>query len=83
MILFSGDQIKNNKTGGHVKTTGEGRGTFRVFVGKCEGKKPNRRPRRRWVKQSCIKIYLKGMGWAGLDWIHEDRKRTPFNEVRY
>jgi hypothetical protein len=48
----------------HVTPTGEGRGTFRVFVGKCERKNPNRRPRRRWVKQSCIK----GMGWAGLDW---------------
>jgi len=27
---------------------GEGRGVYRVLVGKTEGKRPLRRPRRRW-----------------------------------
>ena len=33
---------------GHVASMGEGRGVHRVLVGKPEGKRPLRRPRRRW-----------------------------------
>jgi len=33
---------------GHVARMGEGRGLHRVLVGKPEGKRPLRRPRRRW-----------------------------------
>ena len=32
----------------HVARMGEGRGVYGVFVGKPEGKRPLRRPRRRW-----------------------------------
>jgi len=32
----------------HVARTGEGRGVYRVLVGKPEGKSPLGRPRRRW-----------------------------------
>jgi hypothetical protein len=65
---------------GHVKYTGEGRVTFKVFVGKCEVKKHTRRPRFRWVQQRCIKIYLKGMGWAGLDGINLAQNRNSVIE---
>ena len=37
---------------GHVAHMGEGRGVHRVLVGKPEGKKPSRRPRRRWDESS-------------------------------
>ena len=33
---------------GHVARIGEGRGVYRVLVGKPEGKRPLGRPRRRW-----------------------------------
>jgi len=33
---------------GHVARMGEDRGVHRVLVGKPEGKRPLRRPRRRW-----------------------------------
>ena len=34
---------------GHVARMDEERGVYRVLVGKPEGKRPLRRPRRRWV----------------------------------
>ena len=33
---------------GHVARMGEGRGVYRVLVGKPGGKRPLERPRRRW-----------------------------------
>jgi hypothetical protein len=33
---------------GHVARIGEGRKVYRVLVGKCEGRRPLGRPRRRW-----------------------------------
>jgi hypothetical protein len=33
---------------GHVAHMGEGRDVYRVLVGRHEGKRPLRRPRRRW-----------------------------------
>jgi len=36
------------KWAGHVARMGQGRGVYRVLVGKPEGKRPLRRPRRRW-----------------------------------
>jgi hypothetical protein len=41
------------------------RTTYRILVGKPEGKRPLRRPRRRWVDN--IEIDLRGIGWDGLD----------------
>jgi hypothetical protein len=56
---------------GHVARMGETRKTYRILVGKPEGKSPLRRPRRRWVDN--IKIDLKNRGWGGMDWIDQDR----------
>jgi hypothetical protein len=38
-----------------------------ILVGNPEGKRPLRRPRRRWVEN--IKIGLRETGWDGMDWI--------------
>ena len=50
---------------------GEGRGVYRVLVGKLEGKRPLGRPRRRW--EDNIKVGLQevvegfmGTGWSWL-----------------
>jgi hypothetical protein len=42
---------------------GEGRNVYSVLVGKPEGKRPPRRPRRRW--EDGIKMDLKEIGWGG------------------
>jgi hypothetical protein len=54
---------------------GEGRGVYRVLVGKPEGKKPLGRPRRRW--EDNIKMDLQEVGSGCEDWIGltQDRNR--------
>jgi hypothetical protein len=54
---------------------GEKRDTYRLLVGKPEGKKPLERPRRRWVDN--IRMDLGEVGWGNVDWIDlaQDRKR--------
>jgi hypothetical protein len=56
-------------------TKGEGRGVYRVLVGKPEGKRPLGRPRCRW--EDNIKIDLQEVGCGGMDWIEmaQDRDR--------
>jgi hypothetical protein len=46
---------------------GQGRGVYRVLVGRPEGKRPLRRPRRRW--EDNIKIDLREIGIDGANWI--------------
>jgi hypothetical protein len=43
-----GDKIKRNEMGGACSSDGEGRGMYRVFVGKPEGKRSMGRHMRRW-----------------------------------
>jgi hypothetical protein len=54
---------------------GEGRGMYRVLLGKPEGKRPLGRPRRRWDDN--IKMDLQEVECGGMDWIElsEDRGR--------
>ena len=53
----------------------EGRGVYRVLVGKPEGKRPLDRPRRRW--EDTIKMDLQEVGGACEDWMElaQDRDR--------
>jgi hypothetical protein len=46
----------------------EWRVEYRVLVGKPEGKRPIRRPKRQW--EDNIKMDLQKVGWGGMDWIH-------------
>jgi hypothetical protein len=48
---------------GHVARMGEGKGVYRVFVGRLEGKRPLGRPRRRW--EDNIKTDLREIGVDG------------------
>jgi hypothetical protein len=54
---------------------GEGRGVYRVLVGKPEGKRPLGRPRRRW--ENNIKMDLQEEGGDFGDWMElvQDRDR--------
>jgi hypothetical protein len=56
---------------GHVARMGEGRGAYRVLVGRPEGKRPLGRPRRRW--ENNIKLDLRDIGIDGANWIQLDR----------
>ena len=60
---------------GHVARMGEGRGVYRVLVGKPEEKRPLGRPRRRWEDNT--KMDLQEVGCGGMDWIEtvQDRDR--------
>ena len=53
---------------GHVAHMGEGRGVYRVLVGKPEEMKPLGRPRHRW--EDNIKMDLQEVGCGGMDWIN-------------
>jgi hypothetical protein len=52
---------------GHVADMGEGRGVYRILVGKSEGKRPLERPRHRW--EDNIKLDLREIGIVGANWI--------------
>ena len=60
---------------GHVARMGEGRGVYRVLVGKLEGRRPLGRPRRRW--EDNIKMDLGKVGCGYVDWMElaQDRDR--------
>jgi hypothetical protein len=52
----------------------EKRNTYRILVGKPEGRRPLGRPRRKWVDN--IKIDLREIGWDGMDWIELAQNRA-------
>jgi hypothetical protein len=52
---------------GHVARMGEGRGVYRVLVGRPEGKRPLGRPTRRWKDN--IKMDVREIGIDGANWI--------------
>jgi hypothetical protein len=65
-------QIKSRqmKWVGHVACMGEERKVYKVLVGKPEGKRLLRRPRRRWEEGSRMDLGEVGLGaWIGFDWL--------------
>jgi hypothetical protein len=52
---------------GHVARMGEERKVYRILVRKSEGRKPLRRPRRRWKNGN--KMDLREIGWEEVEWI--------------
>jgi hypothetical protein len=61
---------------GHVARMGEGRGVYRVLVGRPEGKRPLGRPRRRL--ENNIKMDLKEIGIDETNWIRLARDRVQW-----
>jgi hypothetical protein len=45
----------------------EKKNVYRILVGKPEGKRSLRKPRRRW--EDNIKMDFREIGWGGMDWI--------------
>jgi hypothetical protein len=61
---------------GHVARMGEGRGVYRVFVGRPEGKIQLERARRRW--EDNIKMDLREIGIDGANWIQLTQDRVQW-----
>jgi hypothetical protein len=68
-------QARRMRWAGHVARMGEGRGVYRVLVGRLEGKRPLGRPRRRW--EDINKMDVREIGIDGENWIQlaQDRVR--------
>jgi hypothetical protein len=66
---------------GHMACMGEGRGVYRVLVGRPEDKRPLGRPRRRW--EDNIKMDLREIGIDGANWIQlaQDRVQWRANTI--
>jgi hypothetical protein len=62
---------------------GEERGTYRILVGRPEGRPPLGRPRRR--REDNIKMDIREVGWEDMNWIElaqdTDRWRDLVNAV--
>jgi hypothetical protein len=58
---------------GHVARIRRGRGVYRGFVGKPEGKRPLGRHKRRW--EDNIEMDLQDVGCGGMDWIELEQDR--------
>jgi hypothetical protein len=57
---------------------GEGRGVYKVFVGRPEGKRPLGRRRRRW--EDNIKIDLREIWITGANWIRLAQDRIQWRD---
>jgi hypothetical protein len=64
---------------GHVARMGEKRNAYRNLVEKKEGKRPLGRPRSRWEDNS--KMYLREIGWGGMDWIEPAQDRDQWRAL--
>jgi hypothetical protein len=63
----------------HAARKGKKRNTYRILVGKPEGKRPLGRPKHRWVYY--IKIDLREIGWNGMDWIDLAQDRDQWRAL--
>ena len=79
--ILRSDKMEMNEIGGACNGYGEGRGEYRVLVGKPGGKRRPGRPRRRWKDN--IEIDLQEVGCSGMGCIElaqdRDRWRTLVN----
>jgi hypothetical protein len=76
-------QVKEDEMGRACSANGKKRNSYRILVGKPEGKRSLGRPRRRWMDN--IKIDHRELVWDDMDWIDlvqdRDQWRAIFNTV--
>jgi hypothetical protein len=58
---------------------GEKKNSYRLLVGKPEGKSPLGKPRSRWVDN--IKTDILEIGWGGMDWIGLAQDRVKWKAL--
>jgi hypothetical protein len=71
-------KLRGMRWAGHLARRGDGRGVYRVLVGRPEGKRPLGRPRRRW--EDNIKMDLWGIGMDGEKWILLAQDRVQWRD---
>jgi hypothetical protein len=64
-----GNKIEKNEMGGACSAYREGRGVYRVLVGKPEGKRPLERLRCRWEDNNNMDLQWDVGVWTGLSWL--------------
>jgi hypothetical protein len=64
---------------GQLARMGEKRNAYRLLVGKPEGKRLLRRPRRRWVDN--INIDFLEIGWSGVDCVGLAQDRDKWRDL--
>jgi hypothetical protein len=74
LILVRMIKSRRLRWAGHVACMGEGRGVYRVLVGRPEGKRPLGKPRHRW--EDNIKMSLREIGIDGAKWIQLTQDRV-------
>jgi hypothetical protein len=74
--IFRVIKSRRMRCAGHVARMGEGRGVYRVLVGRPGGKRPLGRPRRRWKDN--IKMELGEIGIDGANWIQLAQDRVQW-----
>jgi hypothetical protein len=81
-VLYSSPNIvrviksRRMRWAGHVARLEEGRGVYRVLVGRPEVSRPLGRPRRRW--EDNIKMHLTEIGIDGSNWIQLPQDRVQW-----
>jgi hypothetical protein len=53
--------------------------TYKILVGKLQGKRPLGSPSCTWVDN--IKMDLREIGWGGTDWIHLAQEREQWGAL--
>jgi hypothetical protein len=72
-------KLRRMRWAGQVAHMGEKRNSYRLLVGKPEGKRPLGRPIRRWVDN--IRMDLGEVGWGDVDWIGLAKDRNRWRAV--
>jgi hypothetical protein len=63
-------KLRRMRWAGHVARWGEKRNAYRLLVGKPEGRRPLRRPSRRWLDNIRMDLVEgDGVMWTGLVWL--------------
>jgi hypothetical protein len=70
---------RRKRWAGHVARMREKRNAYRILVGKPEGKRPLGKRRRRWVDD--IRMDLREIGWARVDWIDMPQDRDQWRAL--
>jgi hypothetical protein len=63
-------KARRKRWAGHVARMRDRRNSYRLLVGKPEGRRPLGRPRHRWLDN--IRMDLLEVGWGEVDWIGLD-----------
>jgi hypothetical protein len=70
--IFRVIKSRTMRGAGHVACMGEGRGVYRVLVGRPEGKRPLVGPRHRWEDNIKMDLWEIGINRANWIWLAQD-----------